>query len=139
MFFVIKSSGLQGDYLNPNGLTHRGETLVDETLQGRKLPESLKSLESFKDKLTIIQGLSGKMTNSGHSSFYGALGGYKASAHAPPLFATIDGHLSEKFPAVFNHLGFQNGRRKPGDDFPWDFCERQGKATPVPAEPTQCV
>ena len=41
--FVVKSSGLQGDYLNPDGLTHRGETLVDETLQGRKLPESLPS------------------------------------------------------------------------------------------------
>ena len=36
--FVVKSSGLQGDYLNPDGLNHRGETLVDATLQGRKLP-----------------------------------------------------------------------------------------------------
>jgi len=133
--FVVKSSGLQGDFLNPDGLTHRGETLVDETLQGRKLPESLKSLESFKDKLTIIQGLSGKMTNSGHSSFYGALGGYKASAHAPPLFATIDGHLSEKFPAVFNHLGFKMGEGSQGTTFPGISAKGKGKQLPFQQNP----
>ncbi|MGY8770945.1 MAG: DUF1552 domain-containing protein, partial [Pirellulales bacterium] len=116
--FVVKSSGLQGEYLNPEGLKHGGDTLVDETLQGRKLSDSMKSLEPFKDKLTILQGLSGKMTNAGHSSFYGALGGYKASAHTPPLFATIDGHLSEKFPSVFNHIGFKMGEGSQGTTFP---------------------
>ncbi|MDG1875322.1 MAG: DUF1552 domain-containing protein [Mariniblastus sp.] len=133
--FVVKSSGLQGDYLNPDGLTHRGETLVDTTLQGRKLSESMKSLEAFKDKLTIIQGLSGKMTNSGHSSFYGALGGYKASAHAPPLFATIDGHLSEKFPAVFNHLGFKMGEGSQGTTFPAISAKAKGKQLPFQQNP----
>ena len=133
--FVVKSSGLQGDYLNPDGLTHRGETLVDTTLEGRKLSDSMKSLESFKDKLTVIQGLSGKMTNSGHSSFYGALGGYKASAHAPPLFATIDGHLSEKFPAVFNHLGFKMGEGSQGTTFPGISAKGKGKQLPFQQNP----
>jgi len=133
--FVVKSSGLQGDYLNPEGLNHRGETLVDAPLEGRKLSESLKSLEPFKDKLTIIQGLSGKMTNSGHSSFYGALGGYKASAHAPPLFATIDGHLSEKFPSVFNHLGFKMGEGSQGTTFPSISAKAKGKQLPFQQNP----
>lgn len=133
--FVVKSSGLQGDYLNPAGLSHRGETLVDAPLQGRKLSECMKSLEPFKDKLTIIQGLSGKMTNSGHSSFYGALGGYKASAHAPPLFATIDGHLSEKFPSVFNHLGFKMGEGSQGTTFPAISAKAKGKQLPFQQNP----
>jgi hypothetical protein len=133
--FVVKSSGLQGDYLNPEGLNHRGETLVDAPLAGRKLSASLKSLEPFKDKLTIIQGLSGKMTNSGHSSFYGALGGYKASAHAPPLFATIDGHLSEKFPSVFNHLGFKMGEGSQGTTFPSISAKAKGKQLPFQQNP----
>ncbi|HIM28849.1 MAG TPA: twin-arginine translocation signal domain-containing protein, partial [Planctomycetes bacterium] len=106
LVFVVKSSGLQGEFLNPEGLKHGGDTLVDEPLQGKVLPESLKSLEPFKNKLTIIQGLSGRMTLAGHSAFYGALGGYKAAPHTPPLFATVDGHLSEKLPSVFNHVGF---------------------------------
>lgn len=133
--FVVKSSGLQGDYLNPEGLNHRGETLVDAPLAGRKLSESMTSLEPFKDKLTIIQGLSGKMTNSGHSSFYGALGGYKASAHAPPLFATIDGHLSEKFPSVFNHLGFKMGEGSQGTTFPSISAKGKGKQLPFQQNP----
>lgn len=133
--FVVKSSGLQGDYLNPEGLSHRGETLVDAPLAGRKLSESMTSLEPFKDKLTIIQGLSGKMTNSGHSSFYGALGGYKASAHAPPLFATIDGHLSEKFPSVFNHLGFKMGEGSQGTTFPSISAKGKGKQLPFQQNP----
>ena len=46
--FVVKSSGLQGDYLNPEGLQHRGDDLVDEPLAGRKISDSMKSLEPFK-------------------------------------------------------------------------------------------
>ncbi|MCH1495939.1 MAG: DUF1552 domain-containing protein, partial [Rubripirellula sp.] len=116
--FVLKSSGLQGEYLNPEGLEHGGDRIVDESLDGRVLPGSLKALEPLRDKLKIIQGLSGKMTRLGHSAHYGALGGYKASPHAPPLYATIDGFLSEKFPSVFNHVGFKMGEGNQGVTFP---------------------
>ncbi|MAR10628.1 MAG: hypothetical protein CL681_11710 [Blastopirellula sp.] len=133
--FVVKSSGLQGDYLNPEGLKHRGDVLVDESLEGRKLSDSMQSLEPFKDKLTIIQGLSGKMTNSGHSAHYGALGGFKASAHAPPLFATIDGHLSETFPSVFNHIGFKMGEGSQGTTFPAISAKGKGKQLPFQQNP----
>ena len=133
--FVVKSSGLQGDYLNPEGLQHRGEHIVHEPLKGRKLSESMKSLEPFKDQLTIIQGLSGKMVNSGHSAFYGALGGYKASAHSPPLSATIDGHLSEKLPSVFNHVGFKMGEGSQGVTFPAISAKGKGQQLPFQQNP----
>jgi hypothetical protein len=133
--FVVKSSGLQGDYLNPDGLQHRGDKLVDEPLNGRKLADSMKSLEPFKDKLTIVQGLSGKMTLSGHSAFYGALGGYKASANTPPLYATIDGHLSEKLPSVFNHVGFKMGEGSQGVTFPSISAKGKGLQLPFQQNP----
>jgi hypothetical protein len=133
--FVVKSSGLQGDYLNPEGLEHRGDKIVDESLAGRKLSDSMKSLEPFKDKLTIIQGLSGKMTLSGHSAHYGALGGYKAAAHAPPLHATIDGHLSEKLPSVFNHVGFKMGEGSQGVTFPAISAKGKGQQLPFQQNP----
>ena len=133
--FVVKSSGLQGDYLNPEGLEHRGDKIVDESLADRKLSDSMKSLEPFKDKLTIIQGLSGKMTLSGHSAHYGALGGYKASAHAPPLHATIDGHLSEKLPSVFNHVGFKMGEGSQGVTFPAISAKGKGQQLPFQQNP----
>ena len=33
--FVLKSSGLQGEYLNPTGLNHGGDQLIDESLDDR--------------------------------------------------------------------------------------------------------
>ncbi len=135
LVFVVKSSGLQGEFLNPEGLKHGGDTLVDEPLQGKVLPESLKSLEPFKDKLTIIQGLSGRMTLAGHSAFYGALGGYKAAPHTPPLFATVDGHLSEKLPSVFNHVGFKMGEGSQGITFPSISAKGKGQQLPFQQDP----
>ncbi|MBT4224378.1 MAG: DUF1552 domain-containing protein [Opitutae bacterium] len=116
--FVVKSSGLQADFLNPEGLKHGGGEIVDSTLEGKKLPESMASLEPFKDKLSIIQGLSGRMATWGHSGFYGALGAYKASAHSQPAYATIDGHLSKLFPSVFNHIGLKMGNGSQGTAYP---------------------
>lgn len=133
--FVLKSSGLQGEYLNPEGLSHAGDDIVDESLSDYKLPESLTALESLKDKLTIIQGLSGKMTRLGHSAHYGALGGYKASPHAPPLYATIDGHLSEAFPSVFNHVGFKMGEGNQGVTFPSISAKGKGQQLPFQQNP----
>ena len=133
--FVVKSSGLQGDYLNPEGLKHRGDALVDEPLKGKRLSDCMKSLEPFKDKLTIIQGLSGRMTLSGHSAFYGALGGYKAPPHTPTLFATIDGHLSLLFPSVFNHIGLKMGTGSQGTTYP--AISAAGKACRVPTTPPE--
>ncbi len=133
--FVVKSSGLQGEYLNPKGLSHGGDQIVDESLTDRELPESLTSLTPFKDKLTIIQGLSGKMTRLGHSAHYGALGGYKASADAPALAATIDGHLSETFPSVFNHVGFRMGEGSQGVTFPAISAKGKGQQLPFQQNP----
>jgi len=133
--FVLKSSGLQGEYLNPEGLEHGGDRIVDESLDGRVLPESLKALEPLRNKLKIIQGLSGKMTRLGHSAHYGALGGYKASPHAPPLYATIDGFLSEKFPSVFNHVGFKMGEGNQGVTFPSISAKGKGQQLPFQQNP----
>ena len=32
--FVVKGSGLQAEYLNPEGLIHGGDSLVDESIEG---------------------------------------------------------------------------------------------------------
>ena len=73
--FVVKSSGIDKFNLVPEGLENhfidpddgkklgnrgrRQGPLVDVSLADHKLPEKLASLESLKDRLTIIQSLSG--------------------------------------------------------------------------------
>jgi hypothetical protein len=133
--FVVKSSGLQAEFLNPEGLTHGGDKIVDASLEGKKLPESLRSLNPFKDRLTILQGLSGKMCNSGHSSHYGALGAYKANAVAQPLAPTIDGFLSNQFPSVFNHIGLKMGDGSQGTAYPSISAAGRNKQLPFQCNP----
>ncbi len=133
--FVVKSSGLQAEFLNPEGLTHGGDKIVDASLEGKKLPDSLQSLNLFKDRLTILQGLSGKMCNSGHSSHYGALGAYKANAVAQPLAPTIDGFLSNQFPSVFNHIGLKMGDGSQGTAYPSISAADRNKQLPFQCNP----
>lgn len=133
--FVIKGSGLQAEFLNPEGLAHGGDTLVDSTLDGKVLPDSLKALEKFRDRLTIIQGLSGKMCSSGHSSFYGALGAYKSSAVSQPSAATIDGHFADQFPSVFNHIGLKMGDGSQGTAYPSISAAGKSKQLPFQCNP----
>ena len=133
--FVVKASGLQAEFLNPEGLQHGGNRLIDEPLKDRKLPESLTSLEPFRDRLTILQGLSGKMCTYGHSSFYGALGAYKATAQAQPAAATIDGYLSNMFPSVFNHIGLKMGDGSQGTAYPSISAAGKNRQLPFQCNP----
>ena len=133
--FVVKSSGLQAEYLNPEGLQHGGDRLVDAPLAQRPLHESLRALEPLRDQLTIVQGLSGRMCTIGHSSFYGAMGAYKATAEAPPIAATIDGHLSRRFPSVFDHVGLKMGNGSQGTSYPSISAAGRGKQLPFQCNP----
>jgi hypothetical protein len=126
--FVIKSSGLTPAELVPSDLipsmVRPGERedwptelvptkdLIDLPLKDHKLPESLKALSPFIDKLTILQGLSGKMCRGGHSAWYGALGCYHTGNEGNPgraSSATIDGALARVLPSIFPHVGLTLG------------------------------
>jgi len=133
--FVVKASGLQAEFINPEGLLHGGDTLVDQPLAGRKLASGMESLEPFRNKLTILQGLSGRMCTFGHSSFYGALGAYKSSLQGQPSAATIDGHLSNLFPSVFNHVGLKMGDGSQGTTYPAISAAGKNKQLPFQCNP----
>ena len=87
--FVVKSSGLDKFNLVPEGLVNnfvdeasgeklgnrsrREGPLMDVSLAEHKLPEKLEILEEFKDRLTIIQSLSGVGFRGNHTKGFGAL------------------------------------------------------------------
>lgn len=133
--FVVKASGLQAEFINPKGLTHGGDTRVDESLEGRELAAGMEALAPFRNRLTILQGLSGKMCNFGHSSFYGALGAYKATLQGQPSAATIDGHLSQLLPSVFNHVGLKMGDGSQGTAYPAISAVGKNKQLPFQCNP----
>ena len=64
----------------------------------------MKPIEPFKDKLTLIQGLSGKMINGNHEGGFGVLGAY--NGWSTPRDETIDWALARHLGGVIPHLGF---------------------------------
>jgi len=126
--FVVKSSGLTPAELVPSDLVETmvrpgeregwpaelvpSKKLIDLPLKDHKLPASLDPLLPFTDKLTILQGLSGKMCRGGHSAWYGALGCYHTGNEGNPgraASATIDGTLARALPSIFPHVGLTLG------------------------------
>jgi hypothetical protein len=104
--FVVKSSGIVPEGITPEPFA--GENARNESLADVALPKSMAALEPFKDQLSIVQGLSGKMCRGGHSSWFGAMGVYMTGGEhdrGAILRATADAELAKLSPAPFNHVG----------------------------------
>jgi hypothetical protein len=137
--FVVKSSGLTPAELVPVQMTDQRVTegdasaagdsyrqakslnptddLIDRPLADLTLHESLAALEPFKQKTAIVQGLSGKMCKGGHSSWFGAMGCYRAGGEhdwGAIVGPTIDGVLARHMPGIFPHIGLSVGGKVMG-------------------------
>ena len=75
-------------------------------LDKHELPDWLKGLESHKENMTILHGLSMTMSGGGHYSFSGCMGAYKAGRNVINGIkrATIDFELAKLFPSPFGHV-----------------------------------
>ena len=74
-------------------------------LDGHDLPDWMAPIESHKDNLTILQGLSGKMCTTGHHSWCSSLGVFKANERLSSIkWATVDFELAKLFPSPLEHI-----------------------------------
>ena len=108
--FVIEGNGCQPGQVQPKGIVRKtpngrptADKLVDLPLAKEELPFALEPLTPFKDRLTIVQGLSGRICGGGHSNNFGALGVYSAKKGA--YGETIDAALAKALPGIFPHVG----------------------------------
>lgn len=136
--FVMRGNGLRPYGIVPQGMESYGsdglksEKLIDVSLEGKKLNASMKSLEPFKDQLSIIQGLSSKICKGPHGGHFGVLGAYTSGDHAPPRKETLDITLAKKYPGIFPHLAFHIGTSS-SELFRYLDISAQGKNTRTPA------
>ena len=150
--FVVKSSGidkfnlvpegLENHFVNPDDgkkLGNRGRRegpLVDVALAEHKLPEKLAALETFKDRLTVIQSLSGVGFRGNHTKGFGTLSLHDSEnvAIAPTLDCLLGQHLST---GPFPMYGMaMNGRLlepgwKPEDTYCYPNLSAYAAAKPV--------
>ena len=104
--FVTVSNGMSANLLQPEGVERSGKTaarLIDVPLADVKLPFTLEPLNFLKDRVTIVQGLSGKIASGGHFTMHGALGAYSSKVGA--FAETIDLALAKTRDTIFPHLG----------------------------------
>lgn len=75
-------------------------------LDKHELPTWLRDLEEHKSNLTMLHGLSMKMSGGGHYSFTGCMGAYLAGRNVVSRIkrATIDFELAGLFPSPFGHV-----------------------------------
>jgi hypothetical protein len=120
--FVVEGNGLPWQQIQPKGIARDGkkissggytgrnggdprEGLIEKPLTGLELAESLEPVSFVKDRVTILQGLSGKMNGGGHSNDFGCLGAYNAKGgvgnSGNPQGETIDYAVGKKVSAVF--------------------------------------
>jgi hypothetical protein len=107
--FVIESNGLFPHHVRPKGIERpKGgvERLINEPLAARELPDPISALAPFKDRLTILEGLSGRIAEGGtggHSTNYGGLGCYPGSKG--PMAPTVDAAMAAALPGIIPHIG----------------------------------
>ena len=156
--FVVKSSGLTPGHIVPESfvsdyiiqkesyIAGEGYTsgvqlkdcdkFIRRPLKDATLNDSMKSLEPFKDRLTILQGLSGNMVTGGHMSGYGAMSCIKdlmAENDRPQ-----DGHAVSVglFSSRVVHSDSHDGRTlRQFDLLPGDFRSQQQQAIAFSRQP----
>lgn len=103
--YGIAPQGLEGLVPGPTGGGNAPDKLVEHKLADYKLNESMSALEPFKDRMSVINGLSARMAADKHGAGFGAMGAYKG--YTIPIAETIDGALANAHPGVFKHMGFK--------------------------------
>lgn len=119
--FVVESNGVRPEQLAPSGVTrdprrqqaNNGPAeLIDVALADRDLPVSLEPISRYKNRVTIVQGLSGRVCGGGHSNNFGALGCFPTPGESRSIAdETIDGALAKTIPGIFPHIGLGISKR----------------------------
>ena len=139
VIFVVQSNGIKPEHLMPTGIArprHGRPTNAkteEASLKDHTLHRALEPLAAFKDRLTLLHGLSGRIALSDHSGNHGALGAYPANKG--PMGQTIDLALSEALPGVVPHIGLGLAERP---DMTMNYqisASARGKTVPIQCSP----
>jgi hypothetical protein len=141
--FVVEGNGLPWQQVTPTEVSRPrdGERtrLIDLAMKDLTLPKSLEPLNPWKDRVSVVNGLSGKVCGGGHSNNFGALGCYHASGgvgnSGQAKAETIDAALGKKLGGIFPQVGLGISDRAEHNVIyncsAWD----KGKALPTTCHP----
>ena len=143
--FMVEGNGLPPKQITPLGFERvnvpskqasgRGVfQLVNESLVDRELPPALQPIKQYQDRLTVVNGLSGRVAGGGHSNNFGALGVYNCKGgvgnSGAPVDETIDVAIGKQLGGIFPHVGIGMVDR-PNANVIYN-CSAWGKGQPTP-------
>ena len=118
--FIRKSSGIRPlevalpTFSDKDKALDEKKEALEVDLDQHELPKWLRGLEEHKENMTILQGLSAKMSENVHFSFSSVMGCFKSNRNTLSAIkrTTIDFELAKLFPSPFGHveLSFAGGR-----------------------------
>ncbi|MBC8349373.1 MAG: DUF1552 domain-containing protein [Verrucomicrobia bacterium] len=118
--FIRKSSGIRPAEIALPDFSEKDKALdekkepLEVDLDKHELPKWLRGLDAHKEHMTILQGLSAKMSENVHWSFSSVMGCFKSNRNTLSAIkrTTIDFELAKLFPSPFGHveLSFAGGR-----------------------------
>jgi len=118
--FIRKSSGIRPlemalrDFSDKDKALDEKKQPLEVDLDTHELPKWLRGLDAHKEHMTILQGLSAKMSENVHFSFSSVMGCFKSNRNTLSAIkrTTIDFELAKLFPSPFGHveLSFAGGR-----------------------------
>ncbi|MCA9209164.1 MAG: DUF1552 domain-containing protein, partial [Planctomycetales bacterium] len=118
--FIRKSSGIRPLEIALRNFSDSDKALdekkqpLEVDLHKHELPKWLRGLDAYKDHMTILQGLSTKMSENVHWSFSSVMGCFKSNRNTLSAIkrTTVDFELAKLFPSPFGHveLSFAGGR-----------------------------
>lgn len=118
--FIRKSSGMNPLEIAPLNLSDKHRALdekkqpLEADLHKHELPKWLRGLDAHKEHMTILQGLSAKMSENVHYSYSSVMGCFKSNRNTLSAIkrTTVDFELAKLFPSPFGHveLSFAGGR-----------------------------
>jgi len=118
--FIRKSSGIRPleialpDFSDKDRALDEKKQPLEVDLDRHELPKWLRGLDPHKEHMTILQGLSAKMSENVHYSFSSVMGCFKSNRNTLSAIkrTTVDFELAKLFPSPFGHveLSFAGGR-----------------------------
>jgi hypothetical protein len=118
--FIRKSSGIRPaeialpDFSDKDKALDEKKEPLEVDLDRHELPKWLRGLDAHKEHMTILQGLSAKMSENVHWSFSSVMGCFKSNRNTLSAIkrTTIDFEIAKLFPSPFGHveLSFAGGR-----------------------------
>jgi len=139
--FVMQSNGMNPRHITPAEVRApvdrenrpTNDAVYEHSLADATLPEAIDPLTPFKNRLTLVRGLSGRIALSDHSANHGALG--CCPAGRGPMLQTIDSALSEALPGTFSHIAL-GMPPNPGTSMVYAYsASGPGRAVPIVCSP----